>query len=201
MKRLIPFLMLLPFLTACPSNSNQDSEDYLKAFRENGYNFTNLKKQGYKNIKFKMPSSFEYDYGTQYCFKNSALTRRDASLGIVFTVERLTESDLESELMEDYVMEDDLLNGFHDAYADRRYETLHNASISFKKDSKKNVKFIGITQTISGSRSEYDEVLYYSMTTLKIKDEYYIFQLISKKEIMDYVLDDFERILTTVRSK
>ena len=201
MKRLIFFLILLPLLTACPDNSNQDKEDHIKAFRENGYDFTNLKKQGYKNIKFKMPANFEYDYGTQYCFKNSGLVRRDASLGIVFTVERLTENDLESELMEDYIIEDDLLNGFHDAYAERRYETLHNASISFKKDSKKNVKFKGINQTISGSRSEYDDALYYAMTTLKIKDEYYIFQLISKKEMMDYVLDDFERILATVRTK
>ncbi len=201
MKRLIFFLILLPFLSACPDNSDKDQEDHVKAFRENGYDFTNLKKQGYKNIKFKMPTSFEFDYGMQYCFKNSGLVRRDQQLGIVFTVERLTENDLESELMEDYVIEDDLLNGFHNAYASRRYESLHNASISFKKDTKKNVKFKGITQTISGARSEYDEVLYYNMASLKIKDEYYIFQFISKKEMMDYVLDDFERILTTVRTK
>lgn len=203
MKRLIVLLLIVPLLTACPGKADpdKDREDSVASFRDHGYNFIAFKKQDYKNIRFKMPKSFEFDYGGGYCYKRSSLNRRDFPLGIIFTVERFTEDDLESELMEDYIIEDDLLNGFHDAYAERRYESLHNASISFKKDTKKNVKFDGITQTLSGKYSDYADHLYYAMATLKVKDEYYVFQMIAKKEVMDYVYDDFERILATVRKK
>ncbi|MDH4471215.1 MAG: hypothetical protein QE487_01335 [Fluviicola sp.] len=202
MKRLIVMIFLLPLLTACPDGGNEENEDTLKAFRENGYNFSEFKKQGYKNIRFKMPKSFEVDYGNNYCYKPSALSRRDYALGVIFTVERFTEDDLESELMEDfYLVDDDLLNSFHDAYADRRYESLTNASISFKKDTKKNIKFKGVTQTISGRSSDYADDIYYVMATLKVRKEYYVFQFISKHEMMDYVYDDFERMLATVRHK
>lgn len=202
MKRLIVMIFLLPLLTACPSGGNEDAEDALKAFRENGYNFTNFKKQGYKNIRFKIPKSFEIDYGNSYCYKSSSLNRRDYALSVIFTVERFTEDDLESELMEDfYLVDEDLLNSFHDAYADRRYESLTNASISFKKVTKKNIKFKGVTQTLSGRNSDYSDDMYYAMATLKVRKEYYVFQFISKREMMDYVYDDFERILATVRHK
>ena len=149
-----------------------------------------------------MPKSFDIDYGNRHCYKSSALNRRDYTLGIIFTVERFTEDDLESELMEDYyLVDDDLLNSFHDAYADRRYESLTNASISFKKDTKKNIKFKGVTQTLSGRNSSYSDDVYYAMATLKVRKEYYIFQFISKREMMDYVYDDFERLLASVRHK
>lgn len=201
MKRLIVIILMIPLLTACPGNADKEQKDTAAAFRENGYNFVSYKKQDYKNIRFKLPKAFEFDYGSGYCYKRSSLNRRVFALGVIFTVERFTEDDLESELMEDYVIEEDLLNGFHDAYADRRYESLHNASISFKKDTKKNVKYKGITQTLSGKYSDYADHLYYAMATLKIKDEYYVFQMIAKKDMMDYVYDDFERILATVRRK
>ena len=201
MKRLIVMIILLPLLTACPAD-NEEAEDTLKTFRENDYNFSEFKKQGYKNIRFKMPKSFDIDYGNRHCYKSSALNRRDYTLGIIFTVERFTEDDLESELMEDYyLVDEDLLNSFHDAYADRRYESLTNASISFKKDTKKNIKFKGVTQTLSGRNSSYSDDVYYAMATLKVRKEYYIFQFISKREMMDYVYDDFERLLASVRHK
>ncbi|MBI3240201.1 MAG: hypothetical protein HYZ43_15355 [Flavobacteriia bacterium] len=202
MKRLIVMIFLLPLLVACSSDSKEENEDTLKTFRENGYNFSGYKKQGYKNIRFKLPKSFEFDYGNRYCYKPSSLNRRDYSLGVIFTIERFTEDDLESELMEDfYLIDEDLLNSFHDAYADRRFESLTDASISFKKDTKKNIKFKGVTQTLSGKGSSYSDEVYYAMATLKVRKEYYVFQFISKREMMDYVYDDFERILATVRHK
>lgn len=202
MKHFFLIILLMPLLTACPnSSSEKEKEDSAQTFRDNQYNFPSWKKQKYKNIRFKIPKSFEFDYGNQYCYKSSALTRRDFSLGIIFTVERFTEDDLESELMEDYMIEKDLLNGFHDAYVERRYESLHQSGVSFKKDTKKNVKHKGVIQTLFGRTSDYADDLYYATATLKIKKEYYIFQCIAKKDMMDYVYDDFERILTTVRSR
>jgi len=202
MKRLIVIILLLPLLTACPKEKEEERTDTAKAFRENGYNFPGYEKLTYKNIKLRIPTSFEYDYGSSYCYKVSALCRRDYALGIIFTVERFDEDDLESELMVDYMIEEDLLNGFHDAYVARRFESLYNGSVSFKKDIKKTVKFKGVIQTLSGNYSEYaDQELYYVTATLKVGEEYYVFQMISPKEMMNYVYDDFEHILETVRKK
>lgn len=202
MKRLIVIIFLMPLLTACPPKSQEDRTDTAKAFRENGYDFPGYKKAVYKGIKFQLPESFEYDYGNRYCYKSSSMNRRDFQLGIIFTVEKFTEDDLESELMADYMIEEDLLNGFHDAYANRRYESLYEGTVSFKKDLKKGGKFKGVIQTIGGRYSEYaDEYLYYTMATIKVDNDYYLFQFITQKDMMDYVYDDFEHILATVRKK
>jgi hypothetical protein len=202
MKRLIIIVFIVPLLMACPRKSEDERTDTAKAFRENNYDFPAYRKTAYKNIKFRLPESFEFDYGNRYCYKSSSLNRRDFQLGIIFTVERFTEDDLESELMADYMIEDDLLNGFHDAYARRRYESLYEATVSFKKDLKKGSKFKGIIQTIGGKSSDYsEEYLYYVMATVKAEDEYYVFQFITQKEMMDYVYDDFEHILASIRKK
>jgi hypothetical protein len=202
MKHLIVLILIVPLLAGCPKDREEERTDTAKAFRENGYNFPGFKKITYKNIRMQIPESFEFDYGSGYCYKASAMNRRDFALGVIFTVERFTEDDLESELMMDYMIEEDLLNGFHDAYVYRRYESLYNGSVSFKKDIKKTIKFKGVTQTLAGRYSEFTEQeLYYAMATLKVKDEYYVFQLITPKAMMDYVYDDFEHILETVRKK
>lgn len=206
MKRLIVIIFIVPLLTgltACnEKNPNEEEKDHVENFRNNGYNYTKLKKQGYKKIRFMVPDALKYNYTTNYCFKPDALSRRDFPLGIVFSVERLTKNDVNSELFEDYILtEDDLLNSFHDAYTERRYESLYESSSSFKKDVKKNVKFDGVIQTVRGQNSSYSEELYYATATLQVDKEYYVFQMITTKDMMDYVYDDFERILASVRKK
>lgn len=201
MKQLILILLIIPLLTACPDKSDDKRQDNLEAFRSNHFNFTSLEKRSYKKIRFRLPKAFKYDYNTGYGYKTDAFARRDYDLGIIFTVERFTDDDLESELMEDYIVESDLLNAFHDAYTFRRYESLNNGGAAFKKDVKKGVGFPGVIQMLSGKSSSYSDHLYYATATLKIKDEYYIFQMISTEEMMGYVYDDFERILKSVRSK
>lgn len=207
MKYLIALTILIPLLfTSCASSDSEKSQqDVLKAFKDNNYNFSNYKKIRYKGIKFKLPNAFEVDYGGGYTYKPNAFLRRQYQLGIIFTVEKFTKYDINSELMEDYLIEDekDFLNSFHDAYSDRRYESLHEASISYKKVTKKNIPHKGITQVVAGrsSSSRYSETYYYAMTTLKVKDDYYVFQMITAPEMMHYVFDDFERILATVRAK
>lgn len=204
MKRLIVIIFILPLLiTACDeTDPNEQEQDHVEAFRANGYNYTKLKKQGYKRIRFMLPEALKYNYSTEYCFKSDALSRRDFPLGVVFSVERLTEDDVHSELFEESILtEEDLLNSFHDAYTDRRYESLYESAASFKKDVKKTVKFDGVIQTIRGQHSVYAEELYYATATLQVGKEYYVFQLITTKDMMDYVYDDFERILASVRKK
>ena len=200
MKRLLFFLLLMPLLTACPPGKDS-GEDIVKNFRKNGYNMLPVKKHGYKKITFKLPESMEMDYSSHYTYKSDAYRYREHNIGIIFSIERFTEDDLYSTMMEDFIIEDDLLNSFHDAYVDRRLGSLHEGGASFKKDVRKNVKFPGTIQVVSGQSSSGSELLYYATATLKVEKEYYLFQFICDKPMMDYVYDDFERILASVRKK
>ena len=201
MKRVIFFLLLLPLINAC-SPGKETSKDILKRFKTDGYNMSPLKRTVYGAIKFQLPETMEVDYSSTYAYKSTAFTRREYNLGILFSVERFTEGDLYSELMTDYpVVGDDFLNGFHDAYVNRRLESLYQGGTTFKKDVSKKVKFPGTIQVISGQSSEGYNFLYYVTSTLKVDKDYYIFQFICEKEMMDYVFDDFERILASVRKK
>lgn len=205
MKFLITLAILIPMLFASCAHSDpeKEQENVMKAFKENDYNFTSYKKKSYRGVKFKLPTSFDVDYGGGYTYKRDAFMRRNYQLGIIFTVEKFTKYDINSELLNDYLIEDesDFLNSFHDAYSSRRYESLHGASISYKKVTKKNIPYKGVTQVVSGSSSQSSNTHYYAMATLKVKEDYYVFQMITTPEMMSYVFDDFERILSTVRSK
>ncbi len=200
MKRIVLLLLLAPVLTACPPQKDR-TEDVMKKFQENHFNLELLKKEVYGKIKFQLPESMEKDYATNYVYRRQALTRRDYNLGLAFSVERFTEGDMYSEMMEDYVVEEDLLNSFHDAYVNRRLESLYQGGLSFKKDVRSNVKFPGVIQVVTGESSRGYNALYYATATLKVEKEYYIFQMIAPKSMMDYVYDDFERILASVRKK
>lgn len=194
-------LLALSFLfTACPPNDDS-AEGVQKSFQEHHYNLVDLEKKIYKNITFKLPKSFSIDYGASYTFKKGGMHRREYTLGIIFSVERFTNTDFESEFMEDYFMENDVLNSFHDAYIDRRSKSLEESASSFKKDFKKNAKFEGVFQTVKGTSYSGSYPLYYSMATLNVNDEYYVFQFIAEKQMMDVVQDDFERLLASVRKK
>src|ERR1044071_7215875 len=101
MKRLIVIIFILPLLTACPENPNEEEKDHVEGFRNDGYNYTKSIKKGYKKIRFQMPDAFKENYMTDHCFKSDAFSRRDFPLGVVFSVERLTKNDVNSELFED----------------------------------------------------------------------------------------------------
>lgn len=201
MKRLLFLLLLLPLLTACPPDKDT-SKETLKKFRKDGYNMTSLKTHVYGTIRFRLPATMQHDYSTHYAYKSTAFRRREQNLGILFTAERFQEADRYSELMEEYVYADnDLLNSFHDAYVNRRMHSLDQGGASFKKEVRSNVKFPGAIQVVSGESTYDDALLYYATATLKVDEDYYIFQFICDKPMMDYVYDDFERILASVRKK
>jgi len=192
-------LLLIPtFLVAGCFDYDKENKEIREAFKTNHYNFKLDKTLKYEGISFKIPEHFKKNYSHNYTIKNSSLTRTCDALNIYFSVERFTNSDLNRDFVSDFVVEDDLLNTFQDAYVWRRYESLDNAGVSIKKELPKTFKHKGVIQTISGDGT-YSGRAYYVTSTMKVGNDYYVFQWITSKPVMNYVYDDFEQILKSVR--
>lgn len=177
---------------------DKENKEVREAFKNNHYNFKLDKTLKYEGISFKLPDHFKQNYSHNYTIKNSSLTRTSNALNIYFSVERFNKSDLNRAFVSDFVIEGDLLNTFQDAYVWRRFESLDNSGISIKKELPKTFRNKGLIQTISGDGT-YSGQAYYVTSTIKVGNEYYVFQWITSKPIMNYTYDDFERILKSVR--
>ncbi len=177
---------------------DKENKEVREAFKNNHYDFKLDKTLKYEGISFKLPDHFKQNYSHNYTIKNSSLTRTSNALNIYFSVERFNKSDLNRAFVSDFVIEGDLLNTFQDAYVWRRFESLDNSGISIKKELPKTFRNKGLIQTISGDGT-YSGQAYYVTSTIKVGNEYYVFQWITSKPIMNYTYDDFERILKSVR--
>lgn len=177
---------------------DKENKEIREAFKNNHYNFKLDKTLKYEGISFKLPDHFKQNYSHNYTIKNSSLTRTSDAFNIYFSVERFNKSDLNREFVYDFVIEGDLLNTFQDAYVWRRFESLDNSGVSIKKELPKTFRNKGLIQTISGDGT-YSGQAYYVTSTIKVGSEYYVFQWITSKPIMNYTYDDFERILKSVR--
>ncbi len=192
-------LLFIPiFLVVGCFDYDKENKEIREDFKNNHYNFKLDKTLKYEGISFKIPDHFKQNYSHNYTVKNSSLTRTSNAFNIYFSVERFNESDLNREFVYDYVIEDDLLNTFQDAYVWRRFESLDNSGISIKKELPKTFKNKGLIQTVAGDGT-YSGQAYYVTSTVKVGSNYYVFQWISSKPIMNYTYDDFERILKSVR--
>lgn len=192
-------LLLLPaFLIAGCFDYDKENKEIREAFKNNHYNFKLEKTVRYQGISFKLPEHFKKAYSHNYTVNSSSLTRICNPLNIYFSVERFGKNDLNRNFVSDFVIDQDLLNTFQDAYVWRRYSSLNNAGVSIKKELPKGFKHQGLIQTISGEGT-YSGQTYYVTSTLKVGNYYYVFQWITNKPVMNYTYDDFERILKSVR--
>lgn len=192
------FLFIPAFLIAGCFDYDRENKEIREAFKNNHYNFKLDKTLKYEGISFKLPDHFKQNYTHNYTIKNSSLTRTSNAFNIYFSVERFNKSDLYREFVTDFVVKNDLLNTFQDAYVWRRFESLDNSGVSIKKELPKTFKNKGLIQTVSGDGT-YSGQAYYVTSTIKVGEEYYVFQWITSKPIMNYTYDDFERILKSVR--
>lgn len=195
--RILPLLASTLFFAGC-IDYDKENKKIREEFKTNHYNFKLDKTLKYEGISFQLPKHFARHYSHNFTVKNSSLTRFSNALNIYFSVERFNKSDLNRPFVADFVIKGDLLNTFQDAYVSRRYGSLDNAGISIKKELPKNFKHKGIIQTVAGD-GDYSGQTYYATATVKVKDNYYVFQWISSKPIMNYTYDDFERILKSIQ--
>lgn len=155
-----------------------------------------LERYYYQGISYNLSSLFEDDYDDDYVIQNDADTRIIYDLGLRFSVEKFDASEAE---MIEYGFEGttNKLNAVHDNYILKRQQSLYEADVSIKKEFSQG-KFDGLIQIIHGD--EYGDLLStsYFTATLNVDGNYFVFQLIGKRENMGYLYDDFVDILNSV---
>jgi hypothetical protein len=200
MKFLIASLCCLLLFGACVDN--EGTQETFEDFKSNDYNFNLDKKFSYKNIIFQLPSSFKKSFSTRFTITNHSNTFHQQRIGMYFSVERFLPLDKSRAFVQDFIIEEDLLNTFQDAYAYKRYESLQDGGLSVKKDLFNTTNKKGVIQVLNGdSNNFYGEEMRYALASIKIKNEFYVFQFITNKSLMGYSMDDFKRILHSVKSK
>lgn len=159
--------------------------------------FPDLEKAYYNGIYYKISKLFSNDYNDNYVIQDNAKTKAIYSMDLNFSVEMFDEA--EAELLQ-FGFEEDIskIDAVHDNYVIRRANTLEEPSVSIKKETPKSVGFHGYIQVVEGTSSYYDEPASYFTATLEIDNEFYVFQLIGKKENMGYLYDDFIDLLSSV---
>lgn len=200
MKFLIASFCCLLMFSACVDE--EGTQETFEEFKSNDYNFNLDKKFSYKNITFQLPSSFKKSFSTRFTITNHSNTFHQQRIGMYFSVESFLPVDKSRAFVQDFIIEEDLLNTFQDAYAYKRYQSLQDGGLSVKKDLFNTPTKQGVIQVLHGdSNNFYGEEMRYALATIKIKNEFYVFQFITNKSLMNYSMDDFKHILHSVKSK
>lgn len=208
MKRFTVLSTILLLLAAC-GDQQMSSTRTVEDFRNNNYNLVFNKDMKYQNIRYKLPEIFESANNPNYptYYSSSATIRSNArydvayNFNIYYSIERFKNSDRNMPFVQDMVMSKDMVNFFHDGYVIARANSITEGVSSLKKriKTKHCSGLIQVVKAYSEQPSSYDTDMYYAIATLKVKDEYYVFQWMCDKEMMDYTYDDFEHFLRTVR--
>ena len=123
-----------------------------------------------------------------------------SDLNVCFTVEKFSEKEAKSFQFGD-TTHSNMLNAVQDFYISKREKSLGEQYTSIKKDVPKSIKYTGLIQTVEGGDYGYGTVSEYLTSTLKIGDDFYVFQLIANKQSMGYLYDDFISILSSAVKK
>lgn len=192
---IIALIGILMLTTACPGSSYESD---LKKLQKNGMDFPDLRTEYYNGIRFMLPEMFTNDYESGYALNENALTKVIYVLDLNFSIETFNEQNAET-IRYAFDKEISSLDAIHDNYIIQRQKSLHNPSTSIKKELPKSVKYPGYIQVVHGGiyATETPHSSYFT-ATLKIDEEYFVFQMIGKKDNMGYLYDDFIDILSSI---
>lgn len=193
----IVLFALLIVLSGCAGRNTNYVDDQTR-LENNNMDFPDLELQYFKGINFKLSEMFTRDYDEDYVLSDESKTMAIWDLSLNFSVELFDDSDADRI---QYAFNDDIdkLNAVHDNYIIKRQESLYDSEVSIKKEVPKSVGFPGYMQVVHGSTYEYDDdQSSYFTATVQIGDDYFVFQLIGKRDNMGYLHDDFIDILSSI---
>lgn len=189
-------LPLLFMLMACPPSRKSD----LKQIQANNMDLPHLNYVGYEGIDFALSDLFDKEYSTEYAYSgDDAMCRVIRSLDVYFSVEVFGAMDVVEFSEEINSSSNDEIMIVQDFYVGKRVNSLYDPTVSIKKEVPNTIKFPGVIQVVKGKEYEYEAPTNYFTATLKVGNQYYVFQLIGKAENMGYLYDDFIDILSSVR--
>ncbi len=197
------FLLIGLMLLSCEeevTTGRPKKTDTFASFKQNNFQFILSKPTTFNHIKFKLPETFNRSWSQSTTITRNSLIRYSKTFKVYFTVESFTEQDIHLPFMVNQIIDSDLMNAFHDAYVNERLKTLDSKGLSIKKEVTKKGHFPLIFQTVRGTNlAWYDEDLLYVTATMKVKNDYYVFQWIGEENKMQFMFDDFFEILNTVK--
>lgn len=190
------FLPLVFLLFACPPSRKSD----LKQIQANNMDLPHLNYVGYEGIDFALSDLFDNEYTTDFAYSgDDAMCRVIRSLDVYFSVEVFGAMDVVDFSEELNSNSSDELMIVQDFYVGKRVNSLYKPMVSIKKEVPNSVKFPGVIQVVKGNEYEFESPTNYFTSTLKVGNQYYVFQMIGKAENMGYLYDDFIDILSSVR--
>lgn len=196
-------ILILPLLYACP-NARTTSKD-VKELLSNDMDFKFWKRYSAKGISFKLPKSFDEEHYQNYTIDNTnSFKRSNQSLGMYFSVEVFT--DTNAVLFQYMTNEKSLIHSVQKNYVNKIESGLLNRGTFFRTSI---LKIIGsknkcISQVISENfvrqyKWDVDYTTTYFVATMKVRNQFYVFQLIGRSENQKYLYDDFLKILFSVK--
>ena len=187
---------LVSILMACPPSRKSD----LKRIQANNMDLPNVNYVGYEGIDFGLSDLFDKEYSTEFAYSgDDAFCRVIRSLDVYFSVEVFGAMDVAEFGEEINQSSSNELSIVQDFYVGKRSNSLYEPMVSIKKEVPKSVKFPGYIQVVKGKEYEYEDPTNYFTASLKVGNQYYVFQLIGKADNMGYLYDDFIDLLSSVR--
>lgn len=189
-------LVVLLFI-GCGGKTNQPANIVLS---ENHMDFPEVEKQKYKNIQFEISPLFLAEKKPNYVLKPHAFSRIIYELNLHLSIEVFSELEAKKIQLK-FEESTDQLNAIHDYYISKRENSLYASHHSIKKDLPKMKNKTGVIQVLQGATYSGSVANSYFTSTLKIGNQFYVFQLIGKQDCMGHLYDDFESILASVKKK
>lgn len=157
----------------------------------------------YDGIKFELWDQFEdNDYG-DYTINEGDMYKVN-SLDLYFSIEEFFDYDLEYIQYENEQKISDL-EALHNHYIFNRYHSFYstedvNKSVSIELEKTANVEgFIQVIENgdkLSQNKYSYDNT--YFTATIKVKNRFFVLQMIGPIRNMEYLYDDFKEIVYSV---
>ncbi len=188
-------LIVLTTVYSCKWFQNKGNASILA---NNNMDFPNLKKTSFKGINFYLSTMFTNDSKANYIMKKNSLSKSIKDLDVYFSIEAFSEQEA-LKIQSNFNEPIDALNAVNDQYILKREKSVYNPYLSIKKNIPKKNKYSGYIQAVQGSSTKESPTTSYFISTIKVNDQFYVFQLIGIQKNMGYLYDDFIDLLSSVK--
>jgi hypothetical protein len=199
----IGFLASIIVLTGCPAKTERKAAREIYQNNMN-FNFKSPFKINYNGIEFFLPNKFTRDYNNyeSVCTNGSDIrTFSFGDLNLYFGF-----SEIKQEELNNILFINDLLNPLNaileDAALKRKQSMFKVGKVSEVESIKYQLpsKMVTITEPFQKTYTwEDDNTSLYYVAAIKKKNRYYVIQFCGKKDKMIYFLDDFKRIIRSMK--
>ena len=190
------FILLIgTVVTGCPGSLNKTQ----KEIEKNDLNLPNVKYLNHLGIRFKLSDVFSQNFYHDFSLKKTDDVSFSAeAVSIHLSIEKYIPSEIVSIQYKNDVEGQSDLDALRDYYANKRFLSLESSIVSepielFSKTGKK-----GWLQSVEEVDKDDYYNLHYAIGTIYHKGNYYVFQFITGKKNMPYLLDDFLDIIKSV---